>query len=524
MIETSLLEQLVAFAHEGTLSAAARALHITQPALSRSMKRLEAEFGVPLFTRSSGHIALNETGVIAVRFAERALEANRDMIERTRAFDLSRRTVTFGTCATLPAYALMPVLQEHRTGMGIVMDVASDQNLLDGLDSERYDFVILNQKPDGERFFAQPLMSERLAVLVPATHRLSARGALRFADLAGETILAHGGSGFWLDLVRRELPDTRIIVQDDMTTLDELVHATPLLVFSSDHAMLQHRMPAGSRTVPIVDAAACVTYMLACLDANRAQWQRVFFGSLATGALTLLVTNQEGTSRRVARTDHVHALKGRGHASHALAIATEPVKLGNVEQVFLSAARLLCGATGLKRCHARHQTAGTRAPLDEILLGNIVRMCLEQCVEPLERGERGAPLTECTARKRKRAEAHGHPIDNRAETVIDAVAVAHQVERVEHLDAVSPPGKPGAHRGHISRPHREIDIPVKSPGISPGYHPGTKAAHQKHAAGKRWLTQDPQRHGFCLGTGNAARRISTELARSIVVHGTTGVT
>lgn len=57
MVETFLLEQLIAFAKYGTLSKAAEELHITQPALSRSMKKLENEFGVSLFDREkSNHI------------------------------------------------------------------------------------------------------------------------------------------------------------------------------------------------------------------------------------------------------------------------------------------------------------------------------------------------------------------------------------------------------------------------------------------------------------------------------------
>lgn len=45
MIELYLLEQLAAFSRRGTLSGAAEELHISQPALSQSMKKLEEGFG-----------------------------------------------------------------------------------------------------------------------------------------------------------------------------------------------------------------------------------------------------------------------------------------------------------------------------------------------------------------------------------------------------------------------------------------------------------------------------------------------
>ena len=57
MLDIFLLEQLDAFARNGTLSRAAEELHITQPALSRNMKKLEEALGVSLFTRESSRVA-----------------------------------------------------------------------------------------------------------------------------------------------------------------------------------------------------------------------------------------------------------------------------------------------------------------------------------------------------------------------------------------------------------------------------------------------------------------------------------
>lgn len=50
MIEIYLLEQLIALDDCGTLSEAAKKIHLTQPTLTRSMQKLETEIGVPLLT------------------------------------------------------------------------------------------------------------------------------------------------------------------------------------------------------------------------------------------------------------------------------------------------------------------------------------------------------------------------------------------------------------------------------------------------------------------------------------------
>lgn len=55
------LEQLLAIAEHGTLTGAAGALHLSQPALSRSMQRLEDELRVTLFDRQKNRITLNQT-------------------------------------------------------------------------------------------------------------------------------------------------------------------------------------------------------------------------------------------------------------------------------------------------------------------------------------------------------------------------------------------------------------------------------------------------------------------------------
>ena len=93
MIENYLLEQFAAFAQYGTLLKTSEMLHISQPSLSRSMKKLEDEFGVPLFHRENKKLLLNETGKVAAEYARRALDANQEMIDHVTAFHRSLRTI-----------------------------------------------------------------------------------------------------------------------------------------------------------------------------------------------------------------------------------------------------------------------------------------------------------------------------------------------------------------------------------------------------------------------------------------------
>ena len=86
MLELYQLRQLVAVAELGTVSRAAEQLHLSQPALSRSLQKLEESFQVPLFDRKKNKIALNQNGEMAVAYARQILGQAQDMTERVRAF------------------------------------------------------------------------------------------------------------------------------------------------------------------------------------------------------------------------------------------------------------------------------------------------------------------------------------------------------------------------------------------------------------------------------------------------------
>ena len=84
MIEMYLLEQLDALAQCGTLVAASEQLHITQPSMSRAMKKLEEIVGVELFEHRGNRLILNDYGRLAAEYAHRILESQDELVVRVR--------------------------------------------------------------------------------------------------------------------------------------------------------------------------------------------------------------------------------------------------------------------------------------------------------------------------------------------------------------------------------------------------------------------------------------------------------
>jgi DNA-binding transcriptional ArsR family regulator len=80
MIENFRIRVFRAVAQHLNFSRAAEELLLTQPAVTQQIKALEDEFGVPLFDRGGGHIALTAGGKVLLPFAERMREPPRPSV------------------------------------------------------------------------------------------------------------------------------------------------------------------------------------------------------------------------------------------------------------------------------------------------------------------------------------------------------------------------------------------------------------------------------------------------------------
>lgn len=87
MIEFYQLEQLLTIAKVGTISKAAEVLLISQPALTRSIQRLEDELGVQLFDRKKNKVELNANGKLAVELFEKLLNDKEKIVNTLQAYN-----------------------------------------------------------------------------------------------------------------------------------------------------------------------------------------------------------------------------------------------------------------------------------------------------------------------------------------------------------------------------------------------------------------------------------------------------
>ncbi|MGI6736950.1 MAG: LysR family transcriptional regulator [Anaerovoracaceae bacterium] len=278
MIEIYLLEQLAAVAACGSLSSAAQQLNITQPALTRSIRKLEGLFGFPLFTHMGNRIEINEEGKLAAAYAERILRLEKEMAERVRQQEKQKRLITIESCAPAPLTAIQRILLRRFPDVPLQSQMlAEEAQIIRDLDEGACQIAVLSRPLSESGYAAEKLFTEHLFLSVMPAHPAAAVKSVSFAGIDGETFLIQENLGIWGPLVRRSLPSSRFIQQKNPSDLDTLREHSSLPAFSTDTARrLYHPAETRRIEVPIIDDAAYITFYAVC---RRRDAQR--FGSLA---------------------------------------------------------------------------------------------------------------------------------------------------------------------------------------------------------------------------------------------------
>ena len=270
MLELRHLQYLKTIAEEGTLSAASEKLHVTQPALTRAVQRLEQDMGLTLFERAKNRVTLNEVGVYAVECAKDVLEAAERMEAGMERYRRSLTTLTVGSCAPGPTFPLIPRLTALYQDMIISSVLQPENTLMDGMRKGAYQLIALSHPWKEQGVLWRPYVKEALMVCLPARHPLASRKQLRLSDLEGLTMLVFSGIGIWEDL-HRKIKNVHYIVQSDRKTLKDLIAASDLPNFITNLSMSYHisTVPEGRVVIPLSDPEATVQFYLCARQKDR---------------------------------------------------------------------------------------------------------------------------------------------------------------------------------------------------------------------------------------------------------------
>ena len=215
MLKPSIAD-LRAFVTVGELqsfAAAAKALHLSQPALSRRISHLEDLLGVRLFDRTTRNVALTVLGRRFLGEVRRPVEdLDRSVVSLRDAAELEAGDVTIGCVFSAVHHFLPPVFrafrEKHPQALVRIIEEGADEVLASVKHGEADLAVNYIGMQDPEIEFA-PLLKEPYVLACPANHPLARRRSVRWEELAQQPLarVSHASRNrLFIDQALAELP------------------------------------------------------------------------------------------------------------------------------------------------------------------------------------------------------------------------------------------------------------------------------------------------------------------------------
>ena len=218
-------------ANTGNISKAAKELYISQPAISKSIQKLEESVGCKLFSRSSRGVVLTDEGKLLYEHVSEAFETLTMGEEKLkRSIELGVGHLKIGVSSTLCKYLLLPYLKEfirQNPHISISISCQSTNDTLKLLEDNKIDIGLIG-KPENLKKIHFDFLEEREDIFVAAKdylRNLKARGIQKDHILQSSTLMLLDKNNMTRQYIDDYLQENQIIIKDsiDISDMDLLI-------------------------------------------------------------------------------------------------------------------------------------------------------------------------------------------------------------------------------------------------------------------------------------------------------------
>jgi LysR family transcriptional regulator, benzoate and cis,cis-muconate-responsive activator of ben and cat genes len=195
VMELRHLRYFQAIAEDLSFSRAARRLHIAQPALSRSIKQLEAALGASVLERTRHRVRLTPAGAVLLRETALLLQSLEEAVRRVRRTAAGEEgELRLGYIGPPTQPFLGPLLHEYRSRyprVSIHLEERTPERVWEMVAKGRLSAAITRPVMAHEALGLRTILlrEERLGIVVPATHPLAKRRSVSWTVLAREPLI-----------------------------------------------------------------------------------------------------------------------------------------------------------------------------------------------------------------------------------------------------------------------------------------------------------------------------------------------
>jgi DNA-binding transcriptional LysR family regulator len=187
------LQYFIEVANKNSFSRAAEHLFITQPTISKMIKNLETELGVPLFDRSRKKLLLTDAGHTILEQAKLIDKAFTNLeIELDNLLGLKKGHIRIGLPPIFDAHFFLKIIGYfHERYPGITFQFVEDgsKKIEDDVDNNLLDVGVVVLPTNNEMFEHFSFMEEDLKLILHPTHPLANHIEINLAELANESFI-----------------------------------------------------------------------------------------------------------------------------------------------------------------------------------------------------------------------------------------------------------------------------------------------------------------------------------------------
>lgn len=271
-MDITALEYFKRIAECGSLTKAARQFHITQPAMSAMLKKLEEELGVELFDRSPNRIYLNKAGEIALIHVNTILRNVEQMKADVLTAARQSRVLSISFCDQGVRWFSVPRFSVAHPEVQLKDDLYEGSDVVKLLSERVYDLMVTPQKVQDARMQSLPFLRDQVYLSAPSTSELAARDSISLREIPAQPLLYPQIGGYFLSQMEQVITEDRLpitLVKNNNNVTQHLIRTTNFLATISTLSMDLRNDGTHRTLIPMTDPELNVRYYISYLKSNR---------------------------------------------------------------------------------------------------------------------------------------------------------------------------------------------------------------------------------------------------------------
>ena len=271
-MDITALEYFKIIAESGSLTKAAQQFHITQPAMSAMLKKLEEELGVELFDRSPNRIHLNKAGEVALVHVNTILrnmdQLKADVLSAAR----QSQTLSIAFCDQGVRWFSAPRFSVAHPEVQVNDDLYEGDDAVELLHERVYDLMVTPQSIQNPRIQSLPFLSDQVYLSVPEDSNLAGRSTISIREIPAQALLYPQIGGYFLSQIEKVITEDHLpltLVKNNYNVTQHLIRTTNFLATISTLSMDLRNDGTHRKLIPMTDPELIVRYYISYLKTNR---------------------------------------------------------------------------------------------------------------------------------------------------------------------------------------------------------------------------------------------------------------